>query len=93
MNHIGWETGPRYRLSGGIQLPGLLKRWGSLGNKMLSGRVSELNLGECLKCVVNAMRWMFCIREIYRWEEKGLYRKNVNNWFNVVMIVSWWILV
>ena len=50
-----------YVLSEGIQLTYLLKMGGSLGKKLLNKKVSESNLEECLKCVVNKKAIICCI--------------------------------
>ena len=56
MNCISQETDPGYVLSEGIQLPALLKMWGSLGKKLLNKRVGESKLEEWLKFIVNEKR-------------------------------------
>ena len=72
MNWIRQENDPRYILSEFIQLPSLLTMWGSLGKKIMNGRVGESNIEEWYKCFVNEMRRIFCIWVICQWEENVL---------------------
>ena len=61
MKLIRRENDQRYVHSEVIQLLDLLKMWGSLGKKLLDEKVSESNLEEWLKFVVNKKEIICCI--------------------------------